>query len=40
MPILKRNPDADQSEIYNVLFDGRYVGRIYKADAYAPRESS
>jgi len=40
MPILKRNPDADQSENYNVLFEGRYFGRIYKADAYAPRESS
>jgi hypothetical protein len=29
--ILKRNPDADYSESYNVLFEGRYVGRIYKA---------
>jgi hypothetical protein len=24
---LKRNPDAQTSESYNVLFEGRYVGR-------------
>jgi len=29
--ILKRDPDAVQSEHYDVLFEGRYVGRIYKA---------
>jgi len=37
--ILKRNPDAEYSESYNVLFEGRYVGRMFKADAYAPREA-
>jgi hypothetical protein len=37
--ILKRNPNADQSEHYNVLFEGRYVGRIYKAVSHAPREA-
>jgi len=37
--ILKRNPDADQSESYNVLFEGRHVGRIYKAVSHAPREA-
>jgi len=26
--ILKRDPDAVQSEHYDVLFEGRYVGRI------------
>ena len=30
MLILKRNPDARYTESYNVLFEGRYVGRIYK----------
>jgi hypothetical protein len=39
MLILKRNPDADQSESYNVFFEGRYVGRIFKADAYAPQDA-
>ena len=39
MLILKRNPDAEYSESYNVLFEGRYVGRMFKADAYAPREA-
>ena len=39
MLILKRNPDADQSESYNVLFEGRHVGRIYKAVSHAPREA-
>ena len=28
--ILKRNPDARYTESYNVLFEGRHVGRIYK----------
>jgi hypothetical protein len=37
--ILKRNPDAESSDSYNVLFEGRHVGRIYKANAYAPREA-
>ena len=36
--ILKRNPDAEYSESYNVLFEGRYVDRIYKAVFHAPRE--
>jgi hypothetical protein len=31
MLILKRNPDAECSDSYNVLFEGRHVGRIYKA---------
>ena len=35
--ILKRNPDAKYSESHNVLFEGRYVGRIYKAVSHAPR---
>jgi len=38
--ILKRNPDAEYSESYNVLFEGRYVGRIYKAVSHAPREAT
>ena len=29
--ILKHNPDAKQSEGYNVFFEGRHVGRIYYA---------
>ena len=29
--MLKRDPDAVRSESYNVLFEGRHVGRIYKA---------
>ena len=29
--ILKRNPDAEYSESYNVLFEGRYVGGTYCA---------
>ena len=29
--ILKRNSDAAYSESYNVLFEGRHVGRIYCA---------
>jgi hypothetical protein len=36
--ILKRNPEARYTESYNVLFEGRYVGRIYKAVSHAPRE--
>jgi len=26
--ILKRNPDARYTESYNILFEGRHVGRI------------
>jgi hypothetical protein len=37
--ILKRNPDAKYSESHNVLFEGRYVGRIYTAVSHAPREA-
>ena len=37
--ILKRNPDARYTESYNVLFEGRCVGRIYKAISHAPREA-
>ena len=39
MLILKRNPDARYTESYNVLFEGRHVGRIYKAVSHAPREA-
>ena len=39
MLILKRNPDARYTESYNVLFEGRYVGRIYKPISHAPRET-
>ena len=39
MLILKRNPEARYTESYNVLFEGRYVGRIYKAISHAPREA-
>ena len=39
MLILKRNPDARYMESYNVLFEGRHVGRIYKAISHAPRET-
>jgi hypothetical protein len=39
MFILKRNPDARYTESYNVLFEGRHVGRIYKAVSHAPREA-
>ena len=38
MLILKRNPDAEYSESYNVLFEGRYVGRIYKAVSHTSRD--
>ena len=37
MLILKRNPDAKYSESYNVLFEGRHGGRIYKAVPHARR---
>jgi len=39
MLILKCNPDAQYTESYNVLFEGRHVGRIYKAVSHAPREA-
>ena len=35
--ILKRDPNARYTESYNVLFEGRNVGRIYKAISHAPR---
>ena len=37
--ILKRNPNAEYSESYNVLFEGRHVGRIYKAVSHTPRDA-
>jgi hypothetical protein len=37
--ILKRNRDAESSDSYNVLFEGRHVGRIYKAVSHAPPEA-
>jgi hypothetical protein len=37
--ILKRNPEAVRSEGYDVFFEGRHVGRIYKAVSHAPREA-
>jgi hypothetical protein len=37
--ILKRDPNARYTESYNVLFEGRCVGRIYKAVSHAPRET-
>jgi hypothetical protein len=37
--ILKRDPNARYTESYNVLFEGRCVGRIYKAVSHAPREA-
>jgi len=37
--ILKRDPDARYTESYNILFEGRRVGRIYKAISHAPREA-
>jgi hypothetical protein len=39
MLILKRNAEARYTESYNVLFEGRHVGRIYKAISHAPREA-
>jgi len=37
--ILKRDPNARYTESYNVLFEGRHAGRIYKAISHAPREA-
>jgi hypothetical protein len=37
--ILKRDPNARYTECYNVLSEGRCVGRIYKAISHAPREA-
>ena len=37
--ILKRDPNARYTESYSVLFEGRHVGRIYKAISHAPREA-
>ena len=31
--------DARYTENHNVLFEGRHVGRIYKAISHAPREA-
>jgi hypothetical protein len=39
MLLLKRDPNAHYMESYNVLFEGRCVGRIYKAISHAPREA-
>ena len=36
--ILKRHPEYDDPESYNVLFE--YVGRIFKADACATASDS
>ncbi len=38
MLTLRRNPDADQSESYNILFERRYVGRISYVGAGAPKD--
>jgi hypothetical protein len=38
MLILERNPSAEYSESYNVFFEGRYVGRIYKAVSHTSRD--
>ena len=37
---LKRDPDAKRSEGYDVLFEARHGGCIYKAVSHAPREAS
>ena len=37
--ILKRDPEAKRSEGYDVLFEARHGGRIYKAVSHAPREA-
>ena len=37
--ILKRDPNARYTESYSVLFEGRHVGRIYKAISHAPRDA-
>jgi hypothetical protein len=39
MLILKRNPEARYTESYNILFEGRHVGRIYKAISHGPGEA-
>ena len=36
---LKRDPDAKRSEGYDVLFEARHGGCIYKAVSHAPRET-
>ena len=35
--ILKRHPEYDDPEAYNVLFEGRHVGRIFKAICHMTR---
>jgi hypothetical protein len=37
--ILKHNRDATYADSYNVLFEGRCVGRVYKVISHAPRET-
>jgi hypothetical protein len=37
--ILKRDPNARYTESYNVLFEDRHVGRIYKAVSRASRQA-
>ena len=37
--ILKRDPDARYTESYNILFEGWYVGRIYKVVSHVPRKA-
>ena len=36
---LKRDPDAKRSEGYDVLFEARHGGCIYKAVSHAPSEA-
>jgi hypothetical protein len=38
MLTLKHNPDADQEDSFLVLFEGRYVGRIFYAGASGPKD--
>ena len=38
MLVLKKDPDVSEPESYNVLCDGRYVGRIFYAGAGAPKD--
>ncbi len=38
MLLLRRNRDSENDEGYIVLCDGRYVGRIFYADAGVPKD--
>ena len=38
MPLLRKDPDSENDESYVVLCDGRYVGRIFYADAGVPKD--